>query len=234
MDSSIDQQAVMAKILIVEDDQELAEELRDWLVHDRYAVDVAHRGADAENFYKAFEYDVLILDWELPDVSGIEVLRTFRANGGKSAVLMLTGKKELSDKERGLDSGADDYLTKPFEFREISARIRALMRRPAVFAGTKLQAGDLELETDVRKVTRGGQPVLLSPQEFALLELFMRYPNRVFTHDVLLNRIWASDSTASVEMIRTCIKELRKKLGTDIERSPIRTVHGVGYKLELE
>ena len=224
----------MAKILIVEDDTELAEKVREWLVHDRYVVDVVHRGNEATDYLSIYQYDAIILDWELPDTTGIDVLKQYRNSGGKSPVLMLTGKKEIDDKEIGFDSGADDYLTKPFHFQEVSARIRALLRRPAVFAGNKLKAGNVILEMDRRSVTRDGEPIHLSPLEFALLELFIRYPSKVFSHEALLDRVWSSDSTASVDTVRTCIKALRKKIGSDNEPSIIRTVHGVGYRLELD
>jgi DNA-binding response OmpR family regulator len=224
----------VAKLLLVEDDPELAEEVRDWLLHEKYIVDVAPTGNQALAFLSIYQYDALILDWNLPDQSGIEVLKRYRDNGGAAPVLILTGKREIEDKEKGLDAGADDYLTKPFNFKEVSARVRALLRRQPLFVGTKLQAGDLALEVDTHKVTRAGELIRLTPLEFAVLELFMRHPNRIFSHDAILDRVWKSDSTASADTVRTCVKLLRKKVQITDKPPFIGTVHGVGYRLELE
>ena len=159
------------------------------------------------------------------------MLEEFRASGGNAPVLMLTGKDSISDKELGLDTGADDYLTKPFHGKELTARIKALLRRPPNLVSDVLKVGDLVLERADFRVTRNGQEVRLLPKEFALLEFFMRYPNRVFSAEALLERVWVSESEATVDAVTSCIKRLRKKLEIDGDKSPISTVHGVGYKL---
>lgn len=217
----------MAKILVVDDDIELASKVQHWLSIDKNMVEVIHDGQSASDYLSQFAYDIVILDWDLPQMQGIEVLRRFRTKGGTTPVIMLTGKNELKQKEQGLDSGADDYLTKPFHLEELSARVRALLRRPSGLVGTKIEAGDVCLEPKLHRVTKGGVEIVLLPREFALLELFMKNPQEVFSPDALLNRLWPSETEASIETIYTHMKNLRKKVGLEF----IKTVKGVGYKL---
>jgi len=146
--------------------------------------------------------------------------------------LMLTGKGTINDKEQGLDAGADDYLTKPFHLKELSARIRALLRRPVTFTGTTLKVGSLEIDPSSHRLTIEGREVNLLPKEYAILEFLMRHPNEVFSPDALLNRVWNSESEASTDTVYTYIKTLRKKVSPEAPSSIIKTVHGVGYKLE--
>lgn len=221
----------MAKILIVEDDLDLRAIVEDWLKHEHHVVECASRGNEAVELLNIYPYDLIILDWELPELNGIQILRQFRNRGGRTPVLMLTGKGALDEKETGLDSGADDYLTKPFHMKELSARIRALLRRPAEPGETLITVGDLSLNPTTFAVTRGGAQIKLLPKEFALLEFLMRHPDQVFSAEALLDRVWRSDSDAAPETVRTCIKRLRKKLDSESEESLIQTLHGIGYKL---
>ncbi|MBZ0186582.1 MAG: response regulator transcription factor [Candidatus Obscuribacterales bacterium] len=221
----------MAKILLVEDEADISDLVTAWLAKDHHVVEVAATGEQALDLLRVYPFDVLILDWMLPGVSGVEVCREYRTRGGTSPILMLTAKSHVNEKEKGLDAGADDYLTKPFELIELSARVRALLRRPVSFAGTVLKVGTIVLDTSTHKVTKNGGEVQLLPKEFALLAFFMRHPNQVFSAEALLDRVWSYDSEASPETIRTYIKRLRKKIDEEDKSSLIGTVHGVGYKL---
>ena len=136
----------MAKILLVEDDRDLAGMVLDWLKFEHHLVEVIHNGGDAQSMLKSYQYDIIILDWQLPQITGVELLRDYRMAGGQTPVLMLTGKGAIHDKEAGLDAGADDYLTKPFHMKELSARLRALLRRPGSVVGNTLTARDISLE----------------------------------------------------------------------------------------
>lgn len=221
----------MAKILIVEDDLALCTVVRDWLVHENHTVETVHTGADAEEFLRSYQYDCIVLDWGLPDKPGLAVCQKFRASGGKTPIIMLTGKKEIEDKEAGLDSGADDYLTKPFDVKELSARLRALLRRPAALTENILRFGDLQLDPSSFSVTRGGAEIKLFRKEFALLEFLMRHPSKVFSPEALLNHVWQSEAGVGPETVRTSVKRLRQSIDKDGEESMIENVRGVGYRL---
>lgn len=225
-------QISMAKILLVEDDETLATRVLQWLESEKHIVEHAGTGTIACEKLEDFKYEVVILDLGLPDMTGIDVLKKFRSRGGVTPVLILTGQDSIDDKERGLDAGADDYLTKPFDARELSARLRALQRRPQNFSGVKLNAGALELDTVSRKVLLNNVEVALKPREFAMLEYMMRRPGKVVSPDELLKNIWGSDSDSTSETIYTHIKNLRKKLTMEGVDPPIKTVHGVGYRVD--
>lgn len=219
----------MAKLLLVEDEIDLAKQLEDWFKREQHTVDVVHSGQDALNHLKVSKYDLVILDWMLPHLSGLEVLQHMRSRNNRTPVIMLTAKDSEDDKERGLDSGADDYVTKPFSLRELSARTRAALRRSSQAAKTVLTAGEIELDPISRTVSKSNVELHLEPKEFNLLEFFMRHPQQVFSADALIDRVWPSDTLVSTDAIRTYIKILRKKL--DNERV-IQNVRGVGYKFE--
>ncbi len=221
----------MAKILFVEDDESLAESVVDWLLSQQYVVEVVDNGSEGWDRLRLYKYDLAILDWQLPGMSGLEILKEYRNIGGMIPILMLTGKTETREKETGLDSGADDYLTKPFDFKELSARLRALLRRPPVARSTILKARDIELDPVACTVTKSGAVVELPAREFALLEFFMRHPNQLFSPDALLDRVWSSDSEATIDALKSCLKRLRKRLHIDGEEI-LKNVHGIGYKLE--
>ncbi len=223
----------MARILLADDDKQLCSLVRDWLVHENYTVDMTHSGGDAEEMLKSYEYDVIILDWDMPEKKGIEVCQGYRKNGGTSPVLMLTGKNSIDSKESGLDAGADDYLTKPADLRELSARIRALLRRKTNKPVETLKVADLVIDSASRILKRDGQVIELWPIEFALLEFLMRHPNQVFNSDALLHHVWKSEAEAGPEAVRTTIKRLRKRIDDGREESLIKNVYGFGYKLEV-
>lgn len=222
----------MAKILVVEDDAELSKKLTDWLESQHHKPECTADGLKASELLRLCEYDLVILDWDLPGRSGIEVLREFRDAGGTTPVLMLTGKDELDDIERGLTVGADDYLTKPFAFRELGARAIALTRRESKRYQTVLRTKTLELNTETHQVFRNGTEVKLQPQEFSLLEFLLKHPDEMFSVEALLQRVWSSESEASPDTVRVCITRLRNKIDTPGEDSIIKTVHRVGYRID--
>lgn len=222
----------MPKILIVEDDVGLSKMVRDWLTFEHHMVETANNGRDGLERLQVYEYDLVILDWELPEMTGVEILRELRGRGSMTPVLMLTGKSSVNDKEEGLDAGADDYLTKPFHMKELSARVRSVLRRAGGNVANVLKVRDMELDPSSFRATRGGKEIQLLPKEFAMLEFLMRHVNQVFSAEALLSRVWASESEVTVDAVSTCIKRLRKKIDLPDTDSFIRTVHGVGYKVE--
>lgn len=223
----------MAKILVVEDDVDLSCKVNDWLSFEQHLVEVVYDGQEAHDRLRVYSYEVVVLDWDLPKMTGLEVCKQYRNQGGHTPILMLTGKDAIAEKEAGLDAGADDYLTKPFHLKELSARIRALLRRPVQsYTGSTIKLGELELDPLSRRVTRSGNEIILYPREYALLEFFMRHPNEVFSPDALINRVWNSDSEVSADSIYTYMKMLRRKISPEAPGSIIKTIHGVGYKLE--
>ncbi len=220
----------MAKILIVEDDASLLSMVKDFLEPLGYTVDTSINGKDALEKLDYFDFDLLILDWELPVVSGIEVCKQYRDKGGKIPILMLTGRNLPAQKREGLDTGADDYLTKPFDEGELGARIRALLRRPHTYTGAVLELLDLVIEPDTRRVTKGGREIILLPLEYSLLEFLMRHKDQTFSPDAILDRVWRSGTEVSVDAVRTCVKTLRRKIANKDGTSIIQTIHGVGYR----
>ncbi|KHD90108.1 hypothetical protein AH06_01750 [candidate division TM6 bacterium Zodletone_IIa] len=222
----------MAKILLVDDNTDLADNVRQWLIMEKHQVDYCSDGQAGLDYLRTYEYDLVIMDWAMPKMTGIEVLRQFRSLGKSTPVLMLTGRRTIDDKEEGLDSGADDYLTKPFEMRELSARARALLRRGETKTVNTLKVGNIVLDKDARRATRDGAELKLMPKDFAILELLMSHPNRVFSAETLIERIWESETDASPEVVRKHINKIRAQIDTDGKPSLIRTVHGVGYALD--
>lgn len=221
----------MAKILLVEDDQQLGDMVRTALLFEHHSVDIVNNGLDGREHLAMNPYDVVILDWGLPDMSGIDICRSFRAKGGVTPILMLTGKDTIAEKETGLDAGADDYLTKPFNMRELTARVRALLRRPGAVIDNVLRAGSLSLDPKKHRAYLNGEALSLVPKEFSLLEFFMRHPGQVFTPEALLEHVWPTDSDSTSLAVRTTMKRLRKKI--DPEGTLLRTEHGVGYMLDV-
>ncbi len=222
----------MAKILLVEDDIELTAMIAEWLSFERHIVEVVHNGRDGTDRLRNCQYDVVILDWALPDLTGLEICRVYRSEQGTTPIIMLTGRGSISDKEAGLDSGADDYLTKPFNMKELSARIRALLRRASAQPSNILKSGVLTIDPGKYKVTKSGVEIQLLPREFALLEFLMRHPDEVFSAEALLQRVWHSESEATSDALRTCIKRLRQKIDGDTDDSVIQTIPRVGYRLK--
>lgn len=221
----------MAKILLVEDDKMMGKFVTLQLEREHYVVEKVDTGKDALFNLRVHDYDLVILDWMLPDLSGLEVCRTYRNGGGRVPILMLTARGEAQDKVSALDTGADDYLVKPFVTEELGARVRALLRRPNVMTGKTLQVRDLLLDTSSRQVTRTGRSIELTAKEFALLELLMRHPSQSFTVEAILDRLWKSETNASLETVRTHVKTLRRKIGDSEENPIIRTRRGMGYRI---
>ncbi len=223
----------MAKILLVEDDENLCFTMSHWLTVDqRYVVEVVNNGRDGLERVLYGHYDVIVLDLNLPEVDGLEICKQYRAKGGTTPIIMLTGRGSIVDRELGLDTGADDYLSKPFSMKELAARLRAVMRRPATWVPDILKVGNITLNPKSCEVTKNGEPVQLSPIDYALLEFLMRHPEEVFSSDSLLERVWDSDKDATAEALRTSVKRIRKKLDDEGVESIIETVHRVGYKLK--
>lgn len=218
-----------ANILIIEDDPVITEFLRIGLSYEGYQVSVTNTGKEGYEMIRQDIFDLMILDIMLPDLDGFNICRRVRSFGSDIPILMLTVKKDVSDRIKGLDSGADDYLTKPFSFDELLARIRALLRRSGHISESKIfQSGDIKLNIETLEVHLAGKPINLTPTEFSLLELFIRHPHRVFTRETLLNRVLGYDYDGGTNIIDVHISHLRKKI-RDSKASLIRTVHSVGY-----
>jgi two-component system, OmpR family, response regulator len=222
----------MAKILVIEDDPDFAASIAMALRSENHTVEMSDDGEDALHRMASYSYDLIICDWMLPSVSGVEICAKYRAHGGDTLILMLTGKSTSTDIQTGLESGADDYLVKPFHTRELLARVGALLRRsgkPALQAD--LEHGPIKMNPNNFTVSKSGAPLKLSKKEFALLELFLKNPDRVFALANLLRSVWADTPDASEETVRTHIKTLRKKLQADGEPDVIVNIHGQGYRL---
>ncbi len=221
----------MPHILVIEDEPTVVEFLRTGLAYEGYRVTVAEDGRSGYRLARSGSYDLIILDLMLPDLDGVDLCRRLRAEGKGTPILMLTARKSIPERVEGLDAGADDYLTKPFSFDELLARIRALLRRSGGHTEpTRFRAGPLLLDLERHEVWKGKEPLHLTPTEFDLLALFMRHPHRLFTKETLLNRIWGYDY-GSNSVVEVHISHLRRKIG-DREGKLIRTVFGVGYRFE--
>ena len=224
-----------ARILIVEDEEALSMLLRYNLEAEGYEVDSVARGDEAETRLKERIPDLIVLDWMLPGLSGIELCRRLRARPEtrQLPIIMLTARGEESEKVRGLATGADDYVVKPFSVPELLARVRALLRRtnPERVASV-LAIGDLELDREKKRVTRGGRAIDLGPTEYRLLEFLMERPGRVFTREQLLDGVWGSEIYIDERTVDVHVGRLRKAINRGDETDPIRTVRGAGYSLD--
>ena len=221
------------RVLVVEDEQKVAEALRGGLQEEHYEVVVERTGEGAFFRVNTENYDVILLDLTLPGRDGLEILRALRQRGLKTPVLVLTARDTLQDRVTGLDSGADDYLVKPFAFAELLARIRALARRGRVADTPRLHVGDLEMDLITRKVTRGGKAVDLTVREFELLEYLMRHHGQVVSREALARDVWkeTARTTPLDNVIDVHIARLRRKIDADISVKLIHTVRGVGFML---
>jgi DNA-binding response OmpR family regulator len=220
----------MPKALLADDDARLRQLVADWLEHHQFNLDTVSDGLAAQEMLGHSTYDVLILDWDMPGMTGVDVCRWFRSRGGTTPILMLTGKNTIDEKEDSFGAGVDDYLTKPFELRELSMRLTALLRRGSVAPSRKVQAGPLEIDPEAHSALVNGAPLKLTATEFAVLEFLSRHPNLVFSADALIDRVWGSSSEISPDTVRVYIKRLREKLGTAGHGELLQNVHGVGYK----
>jgi two-component system, OmpR family, response regulator len=219
------------RVLVVEDEVKMAGLIRRGLVEEGYAADVASTGEDAVWMAQAHPYDAIVLDVMLPRLSGYETCRTLRNAGVWAPVLMLTARDAVEDRVAGLDVGADDYLTKPFSFAELLARLRALARRGGVERPAELEVGDLRLDPAARRAWRGKVEIQLSPKEFALLETFMRRPGQVLSRLQLLEHAWDFAYENRSNVIDVYVRYLREKVDRPFGASSIETVRGVGYRL---
>jgi DNA-binding response OmpR family regulator len=218
------------RLLIVEDEKKVASFIKKGLQQEGYAADTVHDGNEAILQATAFDYDLIVLDLMLPGQSGLEVLRKIRAKKPKLPVLVLTAKGTLEDKVAGLDSGADDYLIKPFAFAELYARIRALLRR-GIQEHTKLRIADLELDTATRQVRRAGQPIDLKLKEYGLLEFLLRNAHRPVTRTMIVEHVWDIHFDTVSNVVDVHINSLRNKIDKGFAKPLIHTVRGVGYLL---
>jgi DNA-binding response OmpR family regulator len=225
----------MPKLLLVEDDTALAKAILDYLqIHGGYTVDWANDGACAQELLQSYQYELLILDWELPHKSGLELLKEYQAHGGKAAALVLTGRSSLASKKQGLESGADDYLTKPFDIEELAARIRALLRRGTQIKSSVMRIGNITIDTVKHIVRKNEQLIALTKLEYSLLEFLVRHQGAVFSNEQLLERVWDSTSDATEDMVRTIIKRIRQKLKESPDNSIIKNLAGRGYTIEQQ
>jgi two-component system OmpR family response regulator len=219
------------RVLVVEDDVKMAALLRRGLSEEGFAADVARTGDDALWMAAATAYDAIVLDVMLPGTDGFAVCRRLRESGKWPAVLMLTARDGVEDRVAGLDAGADDYLTKPFSFAELLARLRALARRPAVERPAVLAVGELRLDPATREVWRGSAGIALSAKEFALLETFMRRPGQVLSRYQLLEHCWDYGYENRSNVVDVYVRYLREKIDRPFGRTSIETVRGAGYRL---
>jgi len=219
------------RILVVDDDRRLCAIIKRGLLEEAYAVDVAYDGEEGEYFAEVNPYDLIILDIMLPKKDGLETCRELRAKGINTPILMLTAKDAVEDRVKGLDTGADDYLVKPFAFSELLARVRALLRREAMSKSPELRVGDLTLNTLTRQVWRGNRPIELTTKEYVILEYFMRHPNVVITRTMIEEHAWDYDFDSLSNLVDVYIRRLRRKIDNDGEESLIQTVRGAGYRL---
>ena len=219
------------RLLLVEDDAKVARMLVRGLSEEGFAVELARDGAGGLDRLRSGLYDACILDVMLPGVDGFFVLARARAAGVKTPVLMLTARDAVRDRVRGLDQGADDYLTKPFAFAELLARVRALLRRQAPERAATLRCGDLELDVAAHSVTRGGASIGLSQKQFALLEFLMRHPGEVVSRGMILQQVFGYAFDPGTNLVDVHVAHLRQKVDREDAESLIQTVRGVGYRM---
>lgn len=221
------------RILIVEDEHKIAQALKKALEQESYSVDLSFDGDDGYAMITTEPYDLAIIDWMLPGkYDGINIIKTVRKEGIKIPILLLTAKSTISNRKNGLDSGADDYLTKPFALEELLARVRALLRRPAELKQTVLTADDLSLNTVTCVVKRAGKEISLTSKEFALLEFLLRNQGRPISKDTIINHIWDYSADILPNTVEVYIKYLRQKVDEPFKKQLIQTMRGFGYKID--
>jgi heavy metal response regulator len=219
------------RVLVVEDEERIAAFLERGLKEEGWAVDVVHTGGDALDWAAAAEYDVIVLDVLLPGQDGFSVCRELRARGAKTPVLMLTARDTVDDRVTGLDSGADDYLVKPFAFKELLARLRALTRRQSETRSTELRVADLALDTVAHTARRGGKRIELTAKEYSLLEYLMRNAGRLLSRTQIAEHVWNFDFYSESNVVDVYIRYLRRKIDEGFDHKLIRTVRGAGYMI---
>jgi OmpR-family two-component system manganese-sensing response regulator len=228
-------QTIEMKILLVDDETELSDPLSRILLQEGYQVDIANDGAAGMNLALQNQYDLLILDWMLPHQSGIEICQSVRSQLISTPVLLLTAKDTLDDRVDGLDAGADDYLVKPFELRELMARVRALLRRSTLETpqGDRLKVADLELDLENQMVYRQDRAINLSEKEIKLLTYFMQHPDRLLAHEEIYRYLWPADEQPSSNVLAALVRLLRRKIEIKQQTQLIHTVYGKGYRFGI-
>lgn len=221
------------RILVVEDNKRLSDSLRMTLEDDGYAIDTAYDGLDGEEMALMATYDVIILDIMLPKKNGLAVCRELRNKRINIPILMLTARDALEDRVQGLDSGADDYLVKPFEVDELRARIRALLRRESSSKSGLLQVGDLSLDPATHAVERAGESIDLTAKEYSLLEYFMRHPNHLISREMAESHLWSYDHVVASNVVDVYVRRLRRKIDDPYDVKLLETVRGAGYRLRV-
>ncbi len=223
------------RVLVIEDEHKIANSIKKGLEHEKYVVDTAYNGSDGLDLSIGEEYDLIILDRLLPGVDGIEICKKLRSEGNHTPILMLTAKGQTKDKIEGLDSGADDYLVKPFAFTELFARVRALVRRPKKMSKAVLEIDTLSLDAKAYEVKRNNKVIQLSTKEFMLLEYLMRHQNAIITKEQIIAHVWNYDADVLPNTVEVYIKHLRDKVDVVANgHRLIHTVRGFGYKLRVE
>ena len=220
------------RILVIEDERKVARFIQAGLEEEHYLVDISHDGEKGESMALSGNYDLIVLDVMLPKKDGIEVTRRIRKEKSTVPILMLTAKTSTADKVEGLDSGADDYLTKPFAFAELLARVRSLLRRGGAEKSTVLSLADLELDTVSHKAKRAGRMIDLTMKEYALLEFFLRNKDRVLSRTIISEHIWEYNFDTGTNLIDVYVNHLRNKIDAGFEKKLIQTVRGVGYVMK--
>jgi two-component system, OmpR family, response regulator MprA len=221
----------LPKLIIIDDDKELATSLKFALEQNGWQVEVANVGNDGLQIIKNFAFDAIILDWYLPDTTGLQICKKYRADGGSAPIIFLTGANDIEHKESGLDVGGDDYLTKPFHVRELLARLRSLMRRQGQ-APNPLEFSNLILDPDLKEIHCGQKKIRLSGTEFLLMELLFRKPRHLFSSKEIFEKVWPSHSEAQEGTVRVHMHGLRKKIADAGLPDVIKTVRGAGYMLD--
>ncbi|HUD45009.1 MAG TPA: response regulator transcription factor [Patescibacteria group bacterium] len=220
------------RILVIEDEHKIARSIKKGLEHENYAVDTVFDGTEGLDFALSEEYDLIVIDRLLPGMDGIEIVKKVREHGIHTPILMLTAKGQIEDKVEGLDTGADDYMVKPFAFTELFARVRALTRRPKKSTGAVLKIDNLTLNTVNYEVKREDKNIQLSSKEFSLLEYLMRHQNAIVTKEQIMNHVWSYDANVLPNSVEVYIKHLRDKIDAPFKDSSlIKTVRGFGYKI---
>jgi DNA-binding response OmpR family regulator len=222
------------RLLLIEDEQRLSEVIKQNLTEANYALDQAFDGEEGLYLAQSEDYDAIILDLMLPKLSGIEVCQELRQQHITTPILMLTAKSQLDDKLAGLDAGADDYLTKPFELAELRARIHALLRRSHQQLEQIITIGDLEFNASQMSIKRSGEPIKLTPKEFAILEFLVRHRDEVVTRTQIIEHVWDYNFDSMSNVVDVFMANLRKKVDGHAKNKLIHTIHGLGYKLSTE
>ncbi len=225
---------IMMKILLAEDEKELSNALVMLLEHNNYIVDAVYDGEDAFSYAQEVDYDIIILDVMMPKLNGYQVLSKLREKNCKAPILMLTAKSHVDDKVTGLELGADDYLTKPFEMKELLARIKALLRRPAEFNSDILEFGDIFLDRNTYKLVCKKQEAVLNKKEFQTMELLILNSKQILSKDLIMDKIWGYESDAEINVVWVNISSLRKKLLKLNSKVNIASIRGLGYRIEVD